>query len=166
MGNQAENTVKDLVKTLVSVIEERDPYMKGHSERVARQIEKKEEKEVTPEKEAKNKLWDVKEISTGIQEVHTSFGGAILRKWGFSEEFARISLLHEGPGFRPETDKEILAVNLASNVAEKIGYGLADDEEVELQSLASARLLNIDSGIIDDLSEEAKELMQETANIF
>jgi HD-GYP domain-containing protein (c-di-GMP phosphodiesterase class II) len=35
MGNGAENTVKDLVKILVSVIEERDPYMKGHSERVA-----------------------------------------------------------------------------------------------------------------------------------
>ncbi len=115
---------------------------------------------------SKNKLWDVKEITTGIQEVHTKFGAAILRKWGFSEEFARISLSHEGPEFRPETDKDILAVNLASNIADNIGYGLADGEEVELQSLASARLLNIDSGIIDDLSEEAKGLMQETSNIF
>jgi len=115
---------------------------------------------------SKNKLWDVKEITIGIQEFHTSFGAAILRKWGFSEEFARISLMHEGPEFRPETNKDILAVNLASNVADKIGYGLAADEEFELQSLASARLLNIDSGIIDDLSEEARELMQETTNIF
>jgi putative nucleotidyltransferase with HDIG domain len=115
---------------------------------------------------SKNKLWDVKEITADIQKVHTSFGAAILRKWGFSEEFARISLLHEGPEFRPETDKEILAVNLASNVADKLGYGQAEDEEVELQSLASARLLNIDSGIIDDLCEKAKELMQETSNIF
>ena len=115
---------------------------------------------------SKNELWDVKEIITGIQGVHTSFGAAILRKWDFSEEFARICLRHEGPEFRPETDKEILAVNLASNMAKRIGYGLDDDEEVELQSLASARWLNIDSGIIDGLSEEAKGMLQETSNIF
>ena len=35
MGNKTESSLKDLVETLVSVIEERDPYMKGHAERVA-----------------------------------------------------------------------------------------------------------------------------------
>ena len=34
-GQEAENDITGLVKTLVSVIEERDPFMKGHAERVA-----------------------------------------------------------------------------------------------------------------------------------
>ncbi|MFC1535256.1 HDOD domain-containing protein [Thermodesulfobacteriota bacterium] len=109
---------------------------------------------------------DIKEVTTGVQEVHTSFGGAILRKWGFSEEFARIALLHEGPKFRPGTDNEILSINFASNIAAKIGYDLFDGEEVELPSLDSARLLNIESKKIDALCNELKKQMQETSNIF
>ncbi|MFC1535257.1 HD-GYP domain-containing protein [Thermodesulfobacteriota bacterium] len=32
---ETENPLKDLIKTLVSVIEEKDPFMKGHADRVA-----------------------------------------------------------------------------------------------------------------------------------
>ena len=115
---------------------------------------------------AHNGSLDQGEVIAGIEEVHTSFGGTILRKWGFSEGLARISLLHQGPHFRQDTDKEILTVNLAGKMASKIGYSLSDHEEIELSKLDSARLLDIESYRLDKLCEETKKKMDETTHIF
>ena len=112
-----------------------------------------------------NRSIGIREIMETIQDAHTSFGGAILRKWGFSEGIARISLLHQGPRFRPDTDSEILVINLAGKMATKIGYAVFD-ERVDLSTLDSARMLAIDSGTIDELCEEIEEMMKATSAVF
>ena len=112
-----------------------------------------------------NRSMDIREIMDTIQDAHTSFGGTILRKWGFSEGIARISLLHQGPRFRPDTDKEILVVNLAGKMATKIGYAVFD-EKVDLSTLDSARMLAVDGGTIDELCEEIEEKMKATSAKF
>jgi HD-GYP domain-containing protein (c-di-GMP phosphodiesterase class II) len=109
---------------------------------------------------------DMQEVIDGIQAVHTSFGGAILRKWGFSETIVRISLLHQGPEFRPDTDEEILVANLAGKMATKIGYDLSDNKEIDLSRLASARILGIDPDQVETLCEETEIKMKETNKIF
>lgn len=115
---------------------------------------------------SRNRSLDMQEVLAEINAVHTSFGGTILRKWGFSEALARISLLHQGPAFRKDTDIEILIVNLAGKMATKIGYALSDDEEIDLSKLASARILDIDPYLLDMICEETKSKMMEANHLF
>jgi HD-GYP domain-containing protein (c-di-GMP phosphodiesterase class II) len=115
---------------------------------------------------AKNDSLDIGEIMAAIHEAHTSFGGAILRKWGYSETLIRIPLLHEGPDFRNDTDRDILTINLSSNIANNIGYGLEVDRCPEPSKIKSARLLEADLGMIEDIAEEVKTIMNDVATKF
>ena len=109
---------------------------------------------------------DVDGIMAAIHEAHTSFGGAILRKWGYSETLARIPLLHEGPDFRSDADREILTINLASNIAISIGYGIYENICPEPSNSKSAILLEADLGLIEEISREAKTLMGGVSELF
>jgi HD-GYP domain-containing protein (c-di-GMP phosphodiesterase class II) len=115
---------------------------------------------------AKNDSLDIDEIMAAIHEAHTSFGGAILRKWGYSETLVRIPLLHEGPDFRPDADREILTINLASNIANNIGYGFDEDMCPEPSKIKSAKLLDVDLGMVEDIIEEVKTLMDGVSEVF
>jgi|GEM_PF-429921 len=115
---------------------------------------------------AKNNSLNTDEIMAAIHEAHTSFGGAILRKWGYSETLVRIPLLHEGPDFRSDADREILTINLASCIANNIGYGLDEDMCHEPLKIKSATLLNVDLGMMEDISQEAKTLMDGVSEVF
>jgi HD-GYP domain-containing protein (c-di-GMP phosphodiesterase class II) len=115
---------------------------------------------------AKNESLDIGEIMAAIHEAHTSFGGAILRKWGYSEALVRIPLLHEGPDFRRDADREILTINLASNIANNIGYGLKEDACPEPSKVISAKFLDIDSNAIEDISLTVKTLMENVSQVF
>jgi len=115
---------------------------------------------------AKNNSLDLGEIMAAIKDAHTSFGGAILRKWGYSEALVRIPLLHEGPDFRRDMDKEILTINLASNIADNIGYGLKEDMCLEPANLISAKFLEVDLGMIEDIGQEVKRVMEDVSHVF
>lgn len=110
--------------------------------------------------------FDNNEVMDGIQEAHTGFGGVILRKWGFAEGVARIALLHEGPKFRHDIDEEILVVNVASSIADNIGYGLNNGMEIDISGLDSIKLLSMETDLIDNIIEETKESMGAVSNIF
>jgi HD-GYP domain-containing protein (c-di-GMP phosphodiesterase class II) len=114
----------------------------------------------------KNSSMDIGMIMAEIRYAHSSFGGVILRKWGYPEGYVRIPLLHEGPDFRRDTDKEILTINLASAIANSNGYGYKDDISYDPKNLTSTRLLDVDTGMIEDLGEEVKALMEEASNVF
>ena len=115
---------------------------------------------------SKNNSLDIDEIMAAIHEAHNSFGGAILRKWGYSETLVRVPLMHEGPDFRADIDREILTINLASNIANNIGYGLKEDMCPDPSKTSSARLLEADIGMIEDIAQEAKTIMEGVASEF
>ena len=109
---------------------------------------------------------NMNELEQKLQEFHTGFGKTILKHWGFPENFSRIALLHQGPAFRDSTDREILAINLAGNIAKNAGYGSSDNGKIELESLDSARFLELDSGQLVDINDKASALMEDVKNIF
>jgi len=106
------------------------------------------------------------DVIAGIQEFHTSFGGVLLKRWRFPQDFIRIATRHEGPSFSPSIEKVILIVNLANNLAREIGYGILDDGEIELSKLDSARILEVDTDILDKIGEETAKIMKESTHIF
>ena len=110
---------------------------------------------------------ETEDVVKTIQDIHTNFGGAILRRWGFTEDFVRIALLHEGPTYADTTDKDVLIVNLANNLAHNMGYHLNGEEsEKDISSLDSSRLLEMDSLALEKMSDAIKKQMQETISIF
>ena len=107
------------------------------------------------------------DIIAGVQDFHSSFGGALLKRWGFGHNYIRVVTQHEKEdNFTFETEKSILVVNLANMMATKVGYGSADDDTIDLTVLKSTQLLKLDIESLADLSEEVVKTMEESANIF
>ena len=115
---------------------------------------------------AKTESLSLNDLMECIQEVHADFGGALLQRLNFSQDFTRVARLHEGPKFSSETQKQILAVNLANKLAHKLGYSLRDDEEIELSEIESAKLLEIEPDTLNVFCEEMKKIMDESAQLF
>ncbi len=107
----------------------------------------------------------IKDIYPLIQRIHSDFGAAIIKRWGFPDNFARVILQHEGPQFSDDTEKDTLIVNLAKYLAYKLGYGLFD-LEVDLSQLDATRLLNLDPDSFDDICAEIKENIIETSEVI
>ena len=110
--------------------------------------------------------FDEADLINSIYEVHTSFGAYLLDEWEFSQDFIKFAKLHEWTKFDPETEKDVLIVNLADNLAHKIGYGFFDKGEIDLPGLDSIKLLEIDPDVLDKIGEEVKTLMEESIGAF
>jgi len=107
------------------------------------------------------------DIINGVQEFHSSFGGALLKRWGFGKDYIRVVTQHEKEeNFTHDTEKPILVVNLANMMATKVGYGSTDNEEITLTGLESAKLLQLDIESLASLSEDLVKSMEESAKIF
>jgi hypothetical protein len=74
-------------------------------------------------------------------------------------------LRHEGQNFSPSTEESTPIVNLANNIARKIGYSLFDDQ-VKLPELKSAKILKPDDDTLNRTCEEVITMMQNTAPTF
>ena len=110
---------------------------------------------------------DIDEMLDETKAIHTSFGSAILRKWGFSDEYTRMVLLHARPKYKHSTDKEILVINLAGNIAKKSGYGVRSiPDNINIETLDSRLLLNIKPPQIDTIIENIEKLMNDVSDIF
>ncbi len=107
----------------------------------------------------------INEIYPVAQKVHTEFGAAIVKRWGFSDDFIRIILLHDGDRFNANTPKEALIVNLAFNMAYRLGYGIFDIEP-DLAQLDSTRLLMISPDSFDDILDNVRENISGASDIF
>jgi HD-like signal output (HDOD) protein len=107
----------------------------------------------------------INEIYPVAKKVHAEFGAAIVKRWGFSDDFIKIILLHEGQGFNANTPKEALIVNLAFNMAYRLGYGIFDIEP-DLAKLDSTRLLSIGPDSFDEILNEIKDNITGASDIF
>jgi HD-like signal output (HDOD) protein len=109
---------------------------------------------------------EIEDIITSVQDIHTGFGGAIIRRWGFSEEYIRVTLLHEGPNFSENTDKDVLLINIANNIAHNLQFCAYHQDPIDLMGLEAVKYLGVESEIIDSTIENVTSLMEETATIF
>jgi HD-like signal output (HDOD) protein/ActR/RegA family two-component response regulator len=121
-------------------------------------------------KNLNNSFWDggvskINEIYPVAQKVHAEFGAAIVKRWGFSDDFIKIILFHEGQGFNANTAKEVLIVNLALNLAYRLGYGIFNIEP-DLAQLDAAKLLRINPDSFDEILNEIKENVIGASDVF
>jgi HD-GYP domain-containing protein (c-di-GMP phosphodiesterase class II) len=115
----------------------------------------------------KDQTLNIDDMIAEVRTAHTGFGSSILRKWGFGENYCRVCLLHSGPKFKPNTDKEILVTNLAGNIAKKAGFGVTSNpDSINISTLFSRILLGIEPPLIDSIIEDTSRRMSETSDIF
>lgn len=101
-----------------------------------------------------------------IQQVHTGFGEAVLRRWNFSDAFLHVVTTHEAPRLSAGAGKEPVIVHVANMMTREIGYSLHPSAGIPLHELEGARFLNLDAGVLSQVAEETAELMTKYAGAF
>ncbi len=114
---------------------------------------------------SKGKTLSIDTITANIQEAHVGLGSALLKRWGFGDEFLAVIGHHEDTEFSPGTQKEILVVHLANMVTRQIGFSLFEGE-IDFAEVPSARLLNLDPEAVEAIGKEIKQVIQDVAHLF
>ena len=112
-----------------------------------------------------NNIPDISDIVSNIQAIHSGFGGFILNRWGYGNEFVDIAVNHENPDFCETTEKSIMVISLGNLMAHKTGYRLSDDV-IEFPEAELMKRLDISSENFIMTQEKLEKIMQESAGIF
>ena len=117
--------------------------------------------DITPDKI----IYDKTELMECLNEVHTSFGTAILTDLGFDREFAEVVRLHKWSSFEKGTSKEVLIVNLADKMASIIQCGFFESD-ADLTNLESAIALGFDEATLKKIAEDVNNAMKGIESVF
>ena len=115
---------------------------------------------------AREESLNMDDLLSAVQEVHSRFGGLILRRWGFEKDFVRVAKWHENPKMDETTDKVVLVIHLANLLSHKIGYGVFKDSKIEPSETESSRRLGIEPDTLYMIGEEIRKIMQDPAFAF
>ena len=103
---------------------------------------------------------DMAKVLESIQAVHASFGGALLKKWGFKNEIITAVINHETPDFSSGTSRTNLILYLANMLTRRIGYSIHENQpDVVGQVIA---YLELDGTAIATLLDDVKQTIQKT----
>ncbi len=100
-----------------------------------------------------------------LNAQHMEFGAALLKKWGFTDEFVSIAQHHHSLDEDSELSQELLIVSLANLMTRKHDFSLVEDDNEDLADSLAARRLNIDSNTIDDALERMKKFVASAASV-
>jgi putative nucleotidyltransferase with HDIG domain len=111
------------------------------------------------------------ELLNTIDLHHGKFGAALLKKWRFSEDFAKVAAYHDNLELSKSISKDLLVVHLANLMVKSMGYSMDDPEdgpqnEIDLEEAESARHLGLDATMIDEFQNKVSEFMEEFGNLL
>ena len=114
----------------------------------------------------KGNTLEIDEILKSLQDVHGSFGAAILKRWGFAREFQRVAALHDKQQFTAMTDKPVLIVHLANRMARQIGFGLSPEEAPVLEQNDAAATIGVGDEAAERIRHATVKMMKLAGGIF
>jgi len=134
------------------------------------------------------------DLQRAIHEIHTTFGGVLLKKMHFSKQIIKIAEFHHWDQFEENTDKELLVVSLADSLARELGFlffstknennvpefeegdlALETDDEFELDhdqvikdlsGLSALKILELDPEKVFSIIEQIHPMIKETSRAF
>lgn len=107
-----------------------------------------------------DKTVDMQNVLDSIQAVHAGFSGALLKIWGFKNEFITAVSSHETPDFSSGAVKTNLILYLANMLTRRIGYSLYEDQPDGIGQVIA--YLELDGSAIVTLLEEARQTVEKT----
>lgn len=133
-------------------------------------------------------------LQLAIHEIHTTFGGVLLKKMHFSKQMIKIAEIHHWDHFEENTDKELLVVSLADSMVKILGFSffsrkdenntpefeegdlaLETDDEFkldrdkvmeELSGLSALKVLGLDTEKVFSIIEQIHPKIKETSRTF
>ncbi|MCG8550207.1 MAG: HDOD domain-containing protein [Desulfobacterales bacterium] len=131
------------------------------------------------------------DLQRAIHEIHTTFGGVLLKKMHFSKQIIKIAEFHHWDRFEENTDKELLVLSLANSLARELGFlffsekdtpgleegdlALETNNELELDHdqvikdlsrLSSLQVLELDPEKVFSIIEQTHPMIKETVRAF
>ena len=97
---------------------------------------------------------------------HSDFGAALLKKWGFSEEYMKVAKYHHKPEAAGFDNEMIKLVHGANMLVKTIGYDLAEWTPFLPQEKDIERILRIEFGTLSDIKGQVKERMESLGHIL
>lgn len=97
---------------------------------------------------------------------HADFGAALLKKWGFTEEYMKVVKYHHKPERAGFDNEMIMLVHGANMLVKTIGYGLAEWTPFLPQDREIERILRIEFGTLSDIKEQVKQRMDSLGHIL
>ena len=99
-----------------------------------------------------------------FEELHTEIGAIMLTQWSFPDEAINIVKNHHNLSDN-NNSREILIVNLADILTRKIDYSLKPDDDIPVEEIESAKLLNLDKyaiqAVLHDANKDLKEIQKQ-----
>nr|WP_320190520.1 HDOD domain-containing protein [uncultured Desulfobacter sp.] len=131
------------------------------------------------------------DLQRAIHEIHTTFGGVLLKKMHFSKQIIKIAEFHHWEQFEENTDKELLLLSLADSLARELGFlffsenktpeleegdlALETNDEFELDhdqlikdlsGLSALTILELDPEKVFSIIEKIHPMIKETSRAF
>ena len=94
-----------------------------------------------------------------LKAHHGSFGRALLHRWKLPEQYADAAMCHEILDTSETPSTELLVIHFANLLAETMGYGLEEAEEIDLESTLSAKTLGLSADAITEIKNKVAELV-------
>ncbi|MGO9015103.1 MAG: HDOD domain-containing protein [Dissulfurispiraceae bacterium] len=92
-----------------------------------------------------------------MNSLHTKAGYMLLSKWSFPPIYSSVALNHEDISAFDDPEPELVVVNFANLFVRELGFSLRIEKEKDLLGSKSARLMNLNTGILNKVEEEVKE---------
>jgi HD-like signal output (HDOD) protein len=105
------------------------------------------------------------ELLESLQDVHATFGAAILNDLGLGPEFANSLKAYKWTSFKKETPQEALILNLAEKIASHINFGFFESQ-AELSDLESAKILGLGEKTLTETAETVSLEMKSLKGVF
>lgn len=134
------------------------------------------------------------DLQRTIHEIHTTFGGVLLKKMHFSKQIIKIAEFHHWDQFEDDTDKELLLISLAESLARELGFlffskkdennapeleegdlALETNNEIELDhdqiikdlsGLSALKYLELDPEKVFSIIEEIHPMIKDTSRAY
>ena len=106
------------------------------------------------------------ELFTDIDTHHGRFGAALLKRWQLSNTYVQIAIYHDDLEGADSASKELLIVHFANLLVKSMGYKLAQQPEIDFKDIESARLLELNSTMIGEITKQVKGRMEEMREVL
>ena len=110
---------------------------------------------------------NLKEIQSEIRDIHAGFGGALMRRWKYPEEFKKVVTQTEKEEYTEHVRREVLITNLANHIANTVGQSIfAGEEDADISELDSAKRLDFDAEAVEGITRDVAKIMKEAVHMF
>jgi len=115
------------------------------------------------------------DIIIAIQEIHTTFGSALLKKWKYSNNFIQIAELHHLNNFSAKSQKELLIIHLANHLAKNIGFNFLNNvvqgekkgnDKGDQKIINLLKKISLEHDRFVEIGEEAKAMIEASVGAF